>query len=1028
MFLLNKKFLSFLSLFLFLGILFAQNTISSQSENIFATHISQFLAGKYELYPKKILVFSSSRSEKTDAVNLLFQEIEKASNGAFKFTFTELLSQFSHKNLEKFDCVVLNGSSKNLFRESAILNKHLPPALLKVEDEKNQTYINNLKKYINSSVGFIVIGEGIPWELDFEQNSEQITYSNIPIILKSVNLISATEGRSSFLINEKLNVLKSSFEIFDKNYQVLVSTDKDFFSGGEIPLAWIKDSDSSRIFYASLLGNVEFFKKHPEIISLYIYGLNYVVKTKSNINLSRSINELSKTDKIKSISYLREIENPDSEIWKYVLKNVKSAILESSENRIEAEKICLEDITKNIGTRLYKIFLSNLLLENSLSDKSSLLVDAIRRECKNNENKQLVENLIRAIAKSKDKSAAKNLEKLLTSDVEYIKIIALKSISERGDKDSNSVAEKYARDILKDKSASKSLKIQAVNSLLAIGAEVDANLVTEEAINFLGDNRDIKIPNNINFNTVIYVLHTSLINALAKRQEAYDELIKIEPENSFKASIITNAIVKFSNEDGIRKMFDYANLYNDTEMDAVASVFASAKIENKFKYFWSLQNTFTGKSKDLAQKVLFKIKSSQDIDFLFDKILNDKKGKLLASSLLKEIKTSQRDISKKSINFFKSAKILDDKKIFLQLLALNQTDETLDICISAYNEGLKSVAIQELSNWRNANILKKLHSLHKTQNSKDKKDLEILMLNIMKNSKFVDKYTCDFLLNNALDQSLKEKVLMLQRGDLKSAKMQSITAYLKALSSVNQEHLKNAFDGDGKTSFDVNGNFEIFLELSKINKLKALEIKTDFLPDFKVYGGISIFEMKEIKYTTHELSNGVYRLVFDTPLELKFIKFEQRNENKLSYKFFDISFINDSSVYIQGLDRAGRFITSASENPQWSKLVFDDNEKTCWKTNSNKESRQWFFIGLDKVRKISSIELFFGKDKSNRVLSPKIYIGKSIDELHECESECLPRVNFDLIKFRVPTETKFIVIENGKSDNGTWKISEIRVR
>ena len=808
----------------------------------------------------------------------------------------------------------------------------------------------------------------------------------------------------------------------------MVSTDSEFFRGGEIPLAWIEEFDSNRAFYTSLLGDVEFFKKYPELISLYVYGLNYVVKNKSNINRSRDINELPKTDKIKSISYLREIENSDSEIWKYVLKNVQSAIWESPENGIAAEKICLEDITKDIGTRQYKIFLSNLLLENPLSDNSSQLVDVIRRECKNNENRQFVENLIRAIAKSKDKSATKNLEKLLTSDVEYVKIIALKSISERGDKDSNSVAEKYARDILKDKSASKSLKIQAVNSLLKIGAEVDVNFVTEETFNFLGDNRDIKIPNNINFNTVIYVLHIPLINALAKRQEGYDELIKIEPENSLKASIITNAIVKFSNEEGIRKMFDYANLYNDTEMDKVASVFASAKIENKFKYFWDIQNRFTGKAKTLAQKVLFKIKSSQDIEFLFDKILNDKKGKLLASSLLKEIKTSQSDISKKSINFFKSAKILDDKEIFLQLLALNQTKETLYICISAYNEGLKSAAIQELSKWRNVNILKELHSLYKIQDSKDKKDLEHLMLNIMKNSKVVDKYTCDFLRNNALDQSLKEKVLMLQRGDLKSAKMQSITAYLKALSSVNQEHLKNAFDGDGKTSFEVNGNFEIFLELSKINKLKALEIKTDFLPDLKLYGGISIFEMKEIKYIPHELSNGVYRLVFDSPLELKFIKIEQLKGNKFSYKFFDVSFINDSSVYIQGLDRVGRFITSASENPQWSKLVFDDNEETCWKTNSNKEHRQWFFIGLDKVRKISSIEIFFGKDKDNRLLSPKIYTGKDIDKLYECESECFLRLNSDLIKIKVPTETKFIVIENGKSDNHTWKISEIRVR
>ena len=181
MFLLNKKILSFLSVFLFTGILFAQTSNSPKSKNIFEFYIDQFLDGKYELSPKKILVFSSSRSEKTDAVNLLFQEIEKTSNGAFKFTFTESLSQFDHKNLEKFDCVVLNGSNKNLFIESTILNKHLPPALLEVEKERNQIYINSLKEYINSSVGFIVIGEGIPAELNIEQSSE--AYSNIPIIL-----------------------------------------------------------------------------------------------------------------------------------------------------------------------------------------------------------------------------------------------------------------------------------------------------------------------------------------------------------------------------------------------------------------------------------------------------------------------------------------------------------------------------------------------------------------------------------------------------------------------------------------------------------------------------------------------------------------------------------------------------------------------------------------------------------------------------------------------------------------------------
>ena len=108
----KRIFLYCLYILLSVNILFARNTISSQSENIFATHISQFLDGKYELYPKKILVFSGSRSEKVDTVNLLFQEIEKTSNGAFKFTFTESLSQFDHKNLEKFDCVVLNGSNK----------------------------------------------------------------------------------------------------------------------------------------------------------------------------------------------------------------------------------------------------------------------------------------------------------------------------------------------------------------------------------------------------------------------------------------------------------------------------------------------------------------------------------------------------------------------------------------------------------------------------------------------------------------------------------------------------------------------------------------------------------------------------------------------------------------------------------------------------------------------------------------------------------------------------------------------------
>ncbi|MBO6102910.1 MAG: hypothetical protein J6P03_06615 [Opitutales bacterium] len=730
-----------------------------------------------------------------------------------------------------------------------------------------------------------------------------------------------------------------------------------------------------------------------------------------------------------AIVYLRNIEDENSSIFKSVSEKINLRISKNPKSKDAVSKICLDEFGADIGTPLYKRFLAGLLSRTSLKENSEILLGEIKRSLPDVKNRKYVESLIRIIGESKDKDAAANLERLLDCDApEYALVCSLRAVSKIKTPNAAEIAKARAKKLLSENATPKELKEQAVKSLIEVGEEVDLSLVTKDSIGFLGNHRHIQIPKYISFKTLPDELQAPLINALTLRGEAYEDIIRLTAKDSKFALAITSAIVKFGKLDDLRTAFNFAELYSEREADEASSLISSIKGENRLKCIWGIKASLSGRPKELLLKTLSKAPISDgEAEFLLNIISGDNSSedKLLALSLLQNAGEKCEKIADLAKTRFESSSNPDEKMRCLQLLALNQTDDNARLCILAYRQGFKDLAAQELCKWKTPEILGQIFDLYKTQDAESTKVLENTIYCVLKNSKAFDGEICDFLIENAEDKAIAEKIIKLRRGDLKGFKMIDMPFGIKA--AALSDSVKNAFDGDPETRFEAEGELScFFLEFPNTRMLKALDVNSESKPDsWKIFAGEDLCDMAEIEYAASELSKNKYRLAFKNPHKAKFVKLENIKGSNIS----EMDFINDSSVYIKDLDRVGkRCIASARDHPGWAKLAFDDMISTSWTGAPNREPGQWFFFGLDKIKDVSGVELLLGKHKDARVIAPKVYAGKYADDMRLVEIDYAELASSDFIKFRSPQNVRFILIENNGLKEGSWRISEIKVQ
>ena len=412
----------------------------------------------------------------------LFSVLERRAIPQISATFATSIAQFDLNNLRKFDCVVLVSAAKDFFDDSVV--KSLPRVLLENEKKKSEKYALNLKTYIEEGGALFLVSSEIPRVLNVQYGNiaHSKDISNIPIFVKNHFITKGLwEREDRFLIQDNMAFNGEDFDA-PKNIQAILSLDPEYFPPAkrEIPVAWSMDYSKGKILSAPFSANKNLFENNADLLGFYVRCLNYAFNGSSS-----GAGEARVAYPETSIVYLRFIEDESSDIYQSVSRKINEFISKNPNKKDSIGNLCINDLKKNIGTCLYKKFLSEILLRTSLKSESDALIKEIQVLSSDMNNKKCVRNLITAVGESKDAKRVENLEKLLYGSNDYIVLNSLRAISKIRDPKAISIAKTHSYGILKDDSKSKELKEQAVKSLLEIGEHVDLSLISKDSIGYL---------------------------------------------------------------------------------------------------------------------------------------------------------------------------------------------------------------------------------------------------------------------------------------------------------------------------------------------------------------------------------------------------------------------------------------------------------------------------------------------------------------------------------------------------------------
>ena len=634
--------------------------------------------------------------------------------------------------------------------------------------------------------------------------------------------------------------------------------------------------------------------------------------------------------------------------------------------------------------------------------------------------------------------------------------------------------EKFANEIASDKNAPVNLRTLAAIELVKKG-KVSGGVLTRDVIRVLGENKSVKIPAELSLANLPEEDKAEMIYALVKRGEGLEDILKVEPKTAGTAVAITEAISKFGVEDGIAKAVSFVPLYErNNDFRNAAFILASAKIKNKLQKFTTFSEKLEGRERDFMKVVISELDSSSAADFIFGIIKGnaDESVKAAAFDSLKNavlknsevfvrtaeiyntlpkglnrpamglmVTCSRRacddDMVAAATKLFDSAKTPAEKSQFMRFASANNSDAGVKMCLHAFKSNMQKQALSEISKWNNETALEPLVSLDKSlKNPEGRKAVQSAIVTILANAGLPDHSAADYIIKNAVQKSDAKKVEKLRRLNLANFKMEELPNGIKGTCFKNSGELKSAFDGNLGSRWSSGESRKpgqwIQFELPKVRFLSEIHLNSansagDVTLNPKLFAGETLDDFDEVKCDV-KTEKGVVILKFNKPRKVKMVRVENNGEGGNWWSIHEVVFVNDPSVYKEGLKKVANGISASSSSGANPKDAFDGNINSRWSTNAAREPGQWFMIAFDNPRSVSEIALLLGDSTGDRVLSPTVFAGDSVEKMDSVKINYKRDMKQDTLKLEKPVKAKYFRIENNKQSGGYWSIHEIEVK
>ena len=1056
----------------FCPIIFAENKSSDISDSTFKSCIS------YTLPPSKILVYTPTSSKYNvgiiDTFNYFLQYLEKSSSGKIDVTFTTTDSSLDIENLTKYDCIVLNGISDDFL--SMNIPSYLPRSLREIESSRLEKYRSSLENYVANGGGIFFAGS-IPdsqfgkiflpngFNLSIKSPNSQ---NNLPVVISSL-LASKNIWNGELCFGMK--VLEAQDALFpnptESSFKTLLALDTDFYTHGDVvdmpdymALAAIGTHGKGRVFFTSVIGDKEFLAKNPQLFNLYCFALDYV---SGNNPLEQKIVKYPINENPENrIMYLRNMV--DDSTYNFVLKYVRDFASKSQQNSRLIAELCIRELLANSTSEIAKTYFSDILFNIDYAPDLSKINELAARELGRNPNSKYLKNLLCLLAE-KDSSNF-FLKELLKNNLDK-SLYVLQALNSQTTLKRDGEIVSFAKKIISDKAASESQRLEALFYLLKAGEDISPSFANRDLMRYISENRNIKIPDSWDFSSLKEDILPEYIKMLALRGERYPSILAYRPKNSEVAKEVLKAVISSKKLGDLKSALRVSVFFNDKDIDELAGMISKIDVQGKLREFWNMLPALSGKPQKVLLNAMQMSDSSMDIDFFFNILDGEftEKEKALAASILKNAGDRKTEVFNKAISrisdskgefreslkelilvcissnatcdfnailakHFKNANTTDDKVLILHFLSVKQSTSSLDVFYDAYRQGLKSLSLNELAKWNNLKALDMLKNLYNDENTSEYKNMLLeTMFSIVKNSNSERHEILAFLQKNATDRNLINGIRMFERGDTLEAFSSEVSYGIKAYVAYDSSGLKKVFDDSTESFWQSKGNNWIILQFSKPKNLRALEftLTTDSTLDgIEIFGGKSKYEMDSIDFEVNNISENKYIIKFNSLYEISFLRFNLKN----SISIKEVVFEEDWSTYTKELYRVKKdnYIASASSNSRGVEAAFDRDRKTSWGSGEDRKPGQWFFVGLDAVRKINSIELDSGEYKDNGVISPIVYAGERLEEMRRVEILERQGSDSDIIVLKKPIRAKFIRVENGALKSGMWRICEFVVR
>lgn len=363
--------------------------------------------------------------------------------------------------------------------------------------------------------------------------------------------------------------------------------------------------------------------------------------------------------------------------------------------------------------------------------------------------------------------------------------------------------------------------------------------------NYLANNKDVKIPEYLNFEALPENGKAMLIFTLGQRGEDLSKAFSIEPKSFDTTMALAYAAAKTGNADAIPAILKGAQFINGLQDRQIITSYITSIHSDKLLdvLLKSMQNA-KGKEAELLVDVLSRlnldemvgkifsgfenmapavkistIRTAESIDTpaVFSIILklygaeSDKKVKgAMMRALMKSAQSDFSDDMFAQITDMYS-KLPDGSSDKVQLLNFAQfasNDDALEFCKNAYKAGLREPAIKAMGKWRNTGSLPSLVAIAKaTSDNREKQIAQIEIISIGDRMGW-DADTTEYMLKDAIRPEDKEKSLEIAA---KSPSQKGVAALRKLgkndLADKAEKLMKNArpkgFTSDGESNIDA---------------------------------------------------------------------------------------------------------------------------------------------------------------------------------------------------------------------------------